>query len=97
MQRVEKPEFADFEWDENKRQSNLGKSGIDFLDAAHALLRPHLELRSPREQEARTKAICNSSGRIIIVIFTVRGEACRIISAWPADRNEQRAYHAVFG
>jgi len=73
--------FEEFEWDENKRLSNLAKSGIDFLNAASALLEPHLELDSPKKQEARTKAICNSSGRIIVVIFTRRGESCRIISA----------------
>lgn len=24
----------EFEWDENKRQSNLNKHGVDFIDAA---------------------------------------------------------------
>lgn len=88
-------QFTEFEWDENKRAINLRKSGLDFPDAAAALLAPHLEASSDRG-EPRTKAIAQTNGRIIVVIFTMRGPACRIISAWPADGNEQRAYRQIF-
>jgi uncharacterized DUF497 family protein len=97
MQRVERLETGRFEWDENKRLSNIRKSGLDFIDAASGLLLPHLETASDKHEEARTKAICQISDRVIVVIYTMRGEVCRIISAWPADKNEQRKYRDIFG
>lgn len=97
MRVVQKVEFTEFEWDENKRLSNIRKSGLDFYDAVPALLLPHLEMPSPRNGEARIEAICKSSDRVIIVIYTMRGSVCRIISAWPADKNEQRTYREIFG
>jgi uncharacterized protein len=97
MQRVERLETGRFDWDANKRVSNLRKSGVDFLDAAAGLLLPHLEKPSDKHKEARTKAICQISNRIIVVIYTMREDVCRIISAWPADKNEQRTYRDIFG
>lgn len=95
MRIVRSAEFTKFGWDENKRLKNIEKSGIDFFDAADALMTPHLEIESPRDGEQRTKAICMSSERIIVVVFTVRDETCRVISSWPADKNEQRAYRQL--
>jgi uncharacterized protein len=97
MQRFERLETGRFEWDENKRASNIRKSGVDFFDAAAGLLLPHLEAASDKYEEARTKAICQISSRVIVVIYTMRGDVCRIISAWPADKNEQRTHRDIFG
>ncbi|MGD9913969.1 MAG: BrnT family toxin [Rhizobiaceae bacterium] len=95
MEAVDRIEFAKFDWDENKRQLSLAKSGVDFIDASMALLGP--QAPSPHASEQRIKAIANSNGRIVVVIFLVRDEATRIISAWPADKNEQREYRHVYG
>ena len=97
MQQVERIEFDTFEWDEAKRLLTIDKSGLAFRVVASALLQPHLETPSPRDGEMRTKAICRFFDRIIVVIHTDRGDACRIISAWPADKNEQRKYREIFG
>lgn len=97
MQRVEKIETSFFDWDEAKCRTNLVKSGIDFPDAALALLAPHLESPSPRSNEDRIKAVGIASGRILVVIYVLRDDFVRIISAWPADKNEQRAYRQIFG
>jgi uncharacterized DUF497 family protein len=97
MRLVQGGDFSDFEWDEDKRLRTVGKSGIDFLDAVAALIAPHVEIASPRSGEDRTKAICLSSQRIIVVIYTTRVDRCRIISAWPADKNEQRTYRQLLG
>jgi uncharacterized DUF497 family protein len=96
MQRVERPVFNEFEWDRDKEERNIRKHGIDFDQAAIALSRPHLEVRSDRNGESRILAICPSSGRIIVIIYTIRGQRCRIISARAARKNEQRAYRHHF-
>lgn len=89
-------QFSFFEWDEGKRLHNIVKHGIDFEDALLALQGPRIEFQSIRNGEARTLAICPDSSRIITVVYTMRAHICRIISARPAHRNEQRIYHQSF-
>jgi uncharacterized protein len=97
MRIVKKLEFDAFEWDENKRARTLQEREIDFLDAAQALLEPHLEDASDRQGEARTLALCMIKGEIAAVIYTMRGQICRIISARAARRYERRKYREIFG
>ena len=86
-------QFLSFEWDDAKRAANLQKHGIDFEDAVFALHQFHFEIPVNRHGEARTLAICSDIDRIITVVYTMRGEVCRIISARRAHRHEQRIYH----
>jgi uncharacterized DUF497 family protein len=92
MRRVEKLEFASFEWDDAKEQSNIKKHGIGFDEALAALTQPHIEQRSDRTGEARMLAVCPLFGRIITVIYARRGDALRIISARAARDDEKEQY-----
>jgi uncharacterized DUF497 family protein len=83
--------------DENKRQATIAKSGLDFRIVSFALLEPRLEAPSPRGGEPRIKAICRSFDRLVVVVYTGRNDIYRIISAWPADKNEQGKYRQIFG
>jgi len=85
--------FASFDWDEAKRLSNFLKHGIDFENVVFALQEPRIERPSHRHGESRTMAICREAEDIITVIYTMRGDVCRIISARPASRYEQANYH----
>lgn len=95
MRFVEK-EFSSFEWDERKRLANIDKHGIDFLDAVTALMRPHAEKRTDRDGEVRILAVCPETERLIAVIYTMRGETCRIISARAARKHEREKYRQIF-
>lgn len=97
MQFSERVEISDFEWDEEKRLRTLAERHIDFIDAANALLSPHLEVPSDRNGELRVLALCQAEQRIIAVIYTMRENVCRIISVRPARKNEQAIYRQVFG
>ena len=97
MHRVDTVEFTEFEWDERKRQLTIDKSGVDFAVIAPWLLKAHLESPSRRSDEPRIQAICGSQGRTVIIVYVIREDRCRIISAWPADRNEQGEYRPIFG
>ncbi|MFH1796937.1 MAG: BrnT family toxin [Pseudomonadota bacterium] len=68
---------------------------MTFDEAAIALRQPHLEYDSIRSDEHRIVAICPHSNRIIGVVYTRRGDRCRIISARPARENEQREYRLL--
>ena len=88
--------MSGFEWDESKRKLNISKHGIDFQDAVEVFGDPEvLTLRSAGEHdEPRFLAIGRCQGRIIAVIFTVRGETIRVISARAARREERQRYES---
>lgn len=88
---------TEFEWDEAKRQANIAKHGIDFEDVVLALDDAAYIYRSTYDREERWIAICLENSRLIAVVFTKRGSACRIISARIARQNERRQYHAHHG
>lgn len=86
-----------FEWDENKRLSNIEKHGVDFRDVRHVFVsNARLDWASHLGDEPRnlTTAVCH--GRLITVVWTWRGETIRIISARRARDGEERAYSQLF-
>jgi uncharacterized DUF497 family protein len=84
-------------WDEMKRLSNIAKHGIDFKDAMAALTEPHLQMSSNRQGEIRTLAICRHTLKVIAVVYTLRGDLVRIISARAARKHDKRDYENLFG
>jgi uncharacterized DUF497 family protein len=70
-----------FEWDESKRQANLTKHHIDFRDAARVFDGPVLERTDHRYGEDRIFAIGLIEDIEIVVVYVMRGQRRRIISA----------------
>lgn len=85
--------------DENKRQSNLLRHGIDFRDAIQVWDGQLLEAISPQSHhgEDRFLATGMANGRLITVIFTWRGNCRRIISARVARKYERTNYQGKIG
>ena len=67
---------------------------MDFVDAAQVLSRSPLVLADERRDygEPRYIAWGELNGLLLSVVFTVRGEALRIISARRANARERRRY-----
>ena len=84
-----------FEWDEEKRQKNLKKHGIDFVKAKEIWRGTVLEIPSPQTQhgEPRFLAIGEISGFCITVIYTWRKDKKRLISARKARKHEKEDYN----
>jgi uncharacterized protein len=89
-----------FEWGENKNRLNFAKHGIAFSVAAKVFEKECLIYESPRRtgrgHEMRHMAVGRVTGKIIAVVYTVRHEKIRIISARRARRNEETAYRALY-
>ena len=81
-----------FEWDENKRQANLAKHHVDFPDARRVFDGPVFEKVDSRRGEDRVFAIGLMEGIEIVVVYVMRGEGRRIISARRANRDERQDY-----
>jgi len=88
-----------FEWDEEKRLSNVAKHGSDFIRAARLFDgRPRLDAQSPHRQENRILSLGELDGVLIAVAWTQRGaDVCRIISVRRARDEEKRQYQQIHG
>ncbi|MGA1199283.1 MAG: BrnT family toxin [Candidatus Latescibacterota bacterium] len=87
-----------FEWDEAKNQSNIDKHGIHFSDAKEIFKLPVCQFVNDQAYgETRILAIGLLDHIEITVIYTIRDEKIRLISARRASQNERRKYQDFFG
>jgi uncharacterized DUF497 family protein len=89
------PTGLSFEWDDGKDSLNVAKHGVSFaytvavfVDDRHA----DFDASHPLDGERRRKAVGMIEGRLFTVVYTVRGEFLRIISARRANTQEVRLY-----
>jgi uncharacterized DUF497 family protein len=85
-----------FEWDPNKALANYLKHGISF-DEATTVFKNSTALvvddTEHSEVEDRRKIIGHRMQmRVLVVIFTIRHEPIRIISARKANEREKKKY-----
>lgn len=86
----------EFEWDENKDTTNISKHGVSFDEAKTVFEDPlYVIFYDPIHsfEEQRYLIIGRSSRkRILMVAFTERGTAIRLISARKATPKEREDY-----
>lgn len=85
-----------YDWSDDKARRNLGKHGVSFFEAAGAFADPQ-GLDGPDEAHSaheirRLRLAKSRRGRVLVVAYTSRGAAVRIISARPASRKERARY-----
>jgi hypothetical protein len=85
---------VEFEWDAYKAKRNVEIHGVTFEEAAEAFFDPfYQEGDASVPDEVRHFILGYSlSQRLLLVIYTERGERTRIISARPATRSERILY-----
>lgn len=87
--------MSNFEWDENKNQSNQQKHGISFEEATKLFDDDRrIEYQDLRRDygEDRWKTIGQILGIIFSVTYTLRATVIRLISARRASQNERDLY-----
>ncbi len=83
-----------YEWDPDKAEANRRKHWIRFSEALgvfnddQALVMPD----EGSEEERYVTIGMDGYGRVLVVVFTWRGDLIRIISARKATRAEERKY-----
>ena len=84
-----------YQWDPVKADLNWKKHGVDFADAVGVFEDDRaLTLKEevvPGEQRLATVGM-DFLGRVLIVVYTYRGENIRIISARPGTKTEKGTY-----
>ncbi len=84
-----------YEWDEAKAASNLAKHGVSFLDATEVFEDPHgldLDVNRAADGELRSKRVGKFEGRLLAVVYTLRGDVFRLISVRPTNATEEKRY-----
>jgi uncharacterized protein len=86
----------DFEWDERKELANQKKHGVSFFEASEVFADEFSScVRDPDRSDEEDRYLLfgvTLKGNFLVVSFTERAEAIRIISARPMTRLERNAY-----
>ena len=89
-----------FEWDENKADQNLRRHGVGFVLACSVFMDhfavDRIDDRMNYGEERWVRVGMVKSG-LLLVVYTERNEAIRIISARRATPNEQCDYYRQNG
>jgi hypothetical protein len=81
-------------WDPNKAQTNRRKHGVRFADAV-AVFEDAYALTVPDDYPHEERFVTlgqDAFGRVLIVVYTYRGDTTRIISAREANKHELQQY-----
>ncbi len=82
-----------YEWDPAKERANRAKHGIAFLDAVAVLESEHaIRIQDDEAGEQRQVSLgFDAIGRVLVVVWTWRGDRARMISARRATAAERAA------
>lgn len=90
----------EIEFDPEKAAANpINHDGVTFEEARPVLLDPYALTREDPDAEGEQRLVSlgmGGKGRILVVVWTVRGERIRIISAWKANQPQRRRYEQQF-
>lgn len=90
---------VEFEWDDQKAQQNIEKHGVTFEEAAEVFFDPFYQYgdATPADADEQRDFIVGYSvaQRLLLVVYTERGERTRIISARLATRAERKQYESA--
>jgi hypothetical protein len=93
--KVQYDEDMNFEWDENKNETNIAKHGLDFADAPRIFKLPLRISLDEREDygEDRWIGLGMLDGRVVVVIYTeLNDQTIRILSLRKALPHERKRY-----
>ena len=86
----------EFEWDVQKSVANLAKHGVSFDDAGTVFDDPlFIDFYDPDHSDDEERYIImgqSRNGVLMVVSYTERGSAVRLISARKASRREREFY-----
>jgi uncharacterized protein len=88
---------SEFEWDSAKAATNYQKHGVHFADAIGVFnddLAITIDDTSTNEERFKTLGM-DFLGRVLVVVYTYRGDKIRVISAREATARQRATYHGT--
>jgi uncharacterized DUF497 family protein len=91
--------LAGFDWDEGNADKNVVRHGVTRSEAEEAFFNHPVLLLDDTTHSAQERRYlvlgCTNTARLLSVVFTVRGDLIRVISARPMSRKERAHYAAI--
>jgi len=84
-----------FQWDPKKAETNAKKHGVEFADAVGVFEDPWAITSEDPDAEREPRFLVlgmDILGRVLVVVFVLRGEEIRLISARKATKKEREEY-----
>lgn len=85
----------EFEWDHNKSERCFTERGFDFAYAVRVFFDPDRKIQKDNRYnygETRYQLTGKIERRVFVIIYTLRNDAIRIISARKANKREVKDY-----
>ena len=87
-----------FEWDPQKAESNIEKHGVSFEEASTVFRDPlSLTIDDPLHSTVEERMVqigISHMNRLLVVVYTERGDNIRLISARRATKKERNNYES---
>jgi uncharacterized protein len=97
---VHKIALVEIEFDPEKAAVNpLRHGGVTFEEAAAVLLDPFALTREDTDAQGETRFVTlgmGGRGNILVVVWALREERIRLISAWKANQPQRNRYEQQF-
>jgi hypothetical protein len=88
------------EFDPKKAAANpINHEGVTFNEAKPVLLDPYALTKEDGDAKNEQRFVTlgmGAKGRILVVVWTLRGETVRLVSAWKATQPQRRRYESQF-
>jgi len=88
------------EFDPDKAAANpVNHEGVTFEEACPVLLDPYALTREDPDTNGEQRFVTLGMGgkdRILVLVWTQRGDSVRLISAWKASQPQRRRYEQQF-
>ena len=85
-----------FDWDEGNRQKNWEKHQVDFRECEEVFFNQPLLIYEDTKHSSQEKRFYvlgrNDIGRPLFLVFTIRNNKIRVISARDQSKNERKIY-----
>lgn len=89
-------ECKGFQWDEGNAEKNWIKHKVSRLECEQPFFNePFIVARDERHSQAENRYYAlgqTNAGRLLFIVFTIRGDWIRVISARDMSRKERRVY-----
>ncbi len=90
----------EIQFDPEKAAANpLNHDGVTFSEAKDVLLDPYALTREDTDSSGEPRFVSlgmGGKGRILVVVWTLRSDTPRLISAWKANQPQRRCYEQQF-
>ena len=90
---IELKDIEGFDWDEGNKQKSFTKHNVSIKEAEEVFnSQPFIVLRTAYLNEERFQMFGESKHRLLTIIFTIRKNRIRIISARDMSKKERNFY-----